>query len=65
MKRLPQIGWLADGRRLHLQDGPIDLIVEADGNETHLRRAYHAAARNSVSSAQSSSSRPVKRHAAA
>jgi ApbE superfamily uncharacterized protein (UPF0280 family) len=29
MTRLPQIAWLADGKRLHLQDGPIDLIVEA------------------------------------
>ena len=45
MKRLPQIGWLADGRRLHLQDGPIDLIVEARGSETSLRAAYDAAAR--------------------
>jgi uncharacterized protein len=45
MKRLPQIGWLADGRRLHLQDGPIDLIVEARGSETNLRAAYHAAVR--------------------
>jgi ApbE superfamily uncharacterized protein (UPF0280 family) len=45
MTRLPQIGWLADGRRLHLQDGPIDLIVEARGRETNLRAAYHAAVR--------------------
>jgi ApbE superfamily uncharacterized protein (UPF0280 family) len=45
MKRLPQIGWLADGRRLHLQDGPIDLIVEARGSEANLRAAYQAAAR--------------------
>ncbi len=45
MKRLPQIGWLADGRRLHLQDGPIDLIVEAHGGEPNRRAAYHAAAR--------------------
>jgi ApbE superfamily uncharacterized protein (UPF0280 family) len=45
MKRLPQIGWLADGRRLHLQDGPIDLIVEARGSEADLRAAYDAAAR--------------------
>jgi ApbE superfamily uncharacterized protein (UPF0280 family) len=45
MKRLPQIGWLADGRRLHLQDGPIDLIVEARGRESNLRAAYDAAAR--------------------
>jgi uncharacterized protein len=45
MKRVPQIGLLADGRRLHLQDGPIDLIVEAHGSEINLRAAYHAAAR--------------------
>ena len=31
MRRAPQIGLLADGRRLHLRDGPIDLIVEAAG----------------------------------
>ncbi|HLX14815.1 MAG TPA: UPF0280 family protein [Bradyrhizobium sp.] len=45
MKRQPQIGWLEDGRRLHLQDGPIDLIVEAHGSETNLCAAYRAAAR--------------------
>jgi uncharacterized protein len=45
MTRLPQIRFLADGRRLHLQDGPIDLIVEACGNEAELRAAYDAAAR--------------------
>ena len=45
MTRLPQIGWLADGRRLHLQDGPIDLIVEARGSEANLRAAYDAAVR--------------------
>jgi ApbE superfamily uncharacterized protein (UPF0280 family) len=45
MKRLPQIGWLADGRRLHLQDGPIDLIVEARGSEASLQAAYDAAVR--------------------
>jgi ApbE superfamily uncharacterized protein (UPF0280 family) len=45
MTRLPQIGFLADGRRLHLQDGPIDLIVEARGNEANVRAAYAAAAR--------------------
>jgi uncharacterized protein len=43
--RLPQIGFLADGRRLHLQDGPIDLIVEAWGSEANIRAAYDAAAR--------------------
>ena len=45
MKRAPQIRLLADGRRLHLQDGPIDLIVEARGSEANLRAAYDAAAR--------------------
>ena len=45
MTRVPQIGWLADGRRLHLQDGPIDLIVEARGREAEVRAAYDAAAR--------------------
>jgi uncharacterized protein len=45
MKRWPQIVWLADGRRLHLQDGPIDLIVQADGSDANQRAAYDAAAR--------------------
>jgi uncharacterized protein len=45
MSRAPQIRWLADGKRLHLQDGPIDLIVEARGSGTNLRAAYDAAAR--------------------
>lgn len=45
MKRLPQIRLLADGRRLHLQDGPIDLIVETAGSESDRRAAYDAAAR--------------------
>jgi ApbE superfamily uncharacterized protein (UPF0280 family) len=42
--RLPQIALLSDGRRLHLQDGPIDLIIEAVGGEADLRAAYQAAA---------------------
>ncbi len=45
MTRLPQIRFLADSRRLHLQDGPIDLIVEACGSATNVRAAYEAAAR--------------------
>jgi ApbE superfamily uncharacterized protein (UPF0280 family) len=45
MTRPPQIGFLADGRRLHLQDGPIDLIVEAWGTEVNVRAAYDAAVR--------------------
>jgi uncharacterized protein len=45
MKRLPQIALLPDGKRLHLQDGPIDLIVEANGTDADVRAAYQAAAR--------------------
>jgi ApbE superfamily uncharacterized protein (UPF0280 family) len=45
MKRLPQIALLADGKRLHLQDGPIDLIVEVRGTEANIRAGYEAAAR--------------------
>jgi len=43
MTRQPQVGWLKDGKRLHLQDGPIDLIVEASGSREGLRAAYSAA----------------------
>jgi uncharacterized protein len=45
MKRLPQIALLPDGKRLHLQDGPIDLIIEANGQAEEVRAAYDAAAR--------------------
>ena len=45
MKRLPQIGLLPDSKRLHLQDGPIDLIVEAEGSGSEVRAAYEAAGR--------------------
>jgi len=44
MKRHPQIALLPDGKRLHLQDGPIDLIIEAKGPEDEMRAAYEAAA---------------------
>jgi ApbE superfamily uncharacterized protein (UPF0280 family) len=43
VRRAPQIGRLSDGR-LHLQDGPIDLIVEAFGAAGEIERAYRAAA---------------------
>ena len=43
MARQPQVGWLRDGKRLHLQDGPIDLIVEAQGGRKELHAAYAAA----------------------
>jgi uncharacterized protein len=45
MKRLPQSALLPDGKRLHLQDGPIDLVVEAKGEGSQVRAAYDAAAR--------------------
>ncbi|PDT79061.1 UPF0280 family protein [Bradyrhizobium sp. C9] len=44
MRRLPQIALLPDGKRLHLQDGPIDLVVEAKGRDVDVRSAYQAAA---------------------
>ncbi|MGX1170895.1 ApbE superfamily uncharacterized protein (UPF0280 family) [Bradyrhizobium sp. USDA 372] len=44
MTRRPQIALLSDGRRLHLQDGPIDLIVGARGRADAVRAAYEAAA---------------------
>ena len=34
---------LPDGKRLHLQDGPIDLIVGADGEAEQVARAYDVA----------------------
>lgn len=43
--RLPQVGLLPDGRRLHLNDGPIDLIVEASGTPEAVAFAYDAAVR--------------------
>lgn len=45
MRRLPQIALLPDGKRLHLQDGPIDLVIGASGSEGEVRLAYEAAAR--------------------
>ena len=44
MTRRPQVSLLADGRRLHLQDGPIDLICGASGRPGDIRAAYAAAA---------------------
>jgi ApbE superfamily uncharacterized protein (UPF0280 family) len=38
-----QIRVLPDGRRLHLLDGPIDLIVEAFGSQRQINAVYHAA----------------------
>lgn len=36
----PQTAMLADGRRLHLNHGPIDLVIEAYGTEPERRAAY-------------------------
>ena len=44
MTRRPQIALLPDGRRLHLQDGPIDLVIEAWGDPAEVEIAYAAAA---------------------
>ena len=44
MKQRAQIRMLADGRRLHLHDGPIDLVVEAFGAPRAVEAAYQAAA---------------------
>lgn len=43
MTRAPQVRMLPDGRRLHLQDGPIDLVIEAFGEGREVDRAYRAA----------------------
>ncbi len=43
------IRMLPDGRRLHLHDGPIDLIIEANGGPRAITAAYEAAARRFVS----------------
>jgi uncharacterized protein len=43
MNTRAQVALLADGRRLHLQDGPIDLIVEASGPAREVQAAYAAA----------------------
>jgi ApbE superfamily uncharacterized protein (UPF0280 family) len=45
MRRPPQIALLPGGKRLHLQDGPIDLIVEAGGSADDVHAAYDAASR--------------------
>ena len=44
MRERAQIRLLPDGRRLHLHDGPIDLIVEAFGVPAEINAAYRAAA---------------------
>ena len=48
MREPPIIRMLPDRRRLHLSDGPIDLIVEAGGIPQTVQCAYEAAARRFV-----------------
>jgi ApbE superfamily uncharacterized protein (UPF0280 family) len=43
------IRMLPDGRRMHLHDGPIDLIIEANGAPQAVSAAYQAAGRRFVS----------------
>jgi len=38
-----EVGWLNDGNRLSLRHGPIDLIIEADGNPQDVKQAYQQA----------------------
>ncbi len=43
LDRPPRFGLLEDGKRLHLQDGPIDLVIDADGSPAAIAAAYAAA----------------------
>ena len=45
MREPPILRMLPDEQRLHLHDGPIDLIVEAFGSRAEIRTAYRAAAK--------------------
>ena len=49
MREPALIRMLPDGRRMHLHDGPIDLIVEAHGSRGSVAAGYEAAARRLVS----------------
>ncbi len=39
----PQAALISNGRRLHLQHGPIDLVIEADGTREEVLAAYRQA----------------------
>ncbi len=43
MSKRQHAGFLPDGKRLHLQDGPIDLILQADGISGDVEASYDAA----------------------
>ena len=49
MREPPLVRLLSDGRRLHLNDGPIDLVIEAFGGRDEIRAAYYSAARRFAS----------------
>jgi uncharacterized protein len=49
MNSRAQIRMLPDGVRLHMQDGPIDVIVQAFGEELGIEKAYCAASARFVS----------------
>ena len=44
MNTRAQVRWLPDRERLHLSDGPIDLVLQAFGPEDQVECAYRAAA---------------------
>jgi len=44
MKERAQVRLLPDGRRLHLHDGPIDLVIQAFGTPEQITASYNAAA---------------------
>jgi len=44
LKARAQVRLLPDRQRLHLQDGPIDIVLQAFGDEDQVRAAYSAAA---------------------
>ena len=48
MNNRAQIRLLPDGRRLHLHDGPIDIVLEAFGAPAEIEAAYRAAAQRFV-----------------
>jgi uncharacterized protein len=48
VKQRAQIRLLPDRRRLHLNDGPIDLIIQAFGKPSEINAAYRAAAQRFV-----------------
>src|SRR4030095_10174708 len=44
MRPRSQVRFLPDGKRLHLQDGPIDIVLQAFAEDDQIFNAYRAAA---------------------